>query len=160
MYHYRESGLDNILLVNGFCEEDTPYGRVVSFDNIEGLHKAIGHWLVTLPRPLHGAEMRFLRHELDLSQKRLAIILGVSEITIRRWEAGRYKPIPSTAADRFLRVTYSSWTDGRESTRELIDMLAEMDQVEVEKREEVRFKESKRRWLVDHNGEDKHTAGC
>lgn len=151
MYHYKESGLDNVTLVNGYYEEDTAYGRMVSFDNIEGLHKAIGKWLVKLPRPLNGAELRFLRHELDLSQKGMATMLGVAEITVRRWERNLDKPLPPTP-DRYLRVAYSSWTDERESIRELVGMLAEMDQVDAKAREEVRFKESKHRWLVDHNG--------
>jgi putative transcriptional regulator len=152
MYHYKESGLDNIILVNGYYEDDTPYGRVVSFDNIEGLHKAIGKWLVKIPRPLNGAEVRFLRHELDLSQKRLALTLGISEVTVRRWESQRDKPIHGTA-DRFLRVVYSNFADGRESTRELIEMLAEMDQADAQATaEEVRFKEDKRNWLIDRNG--------
>ena len=65
-YHYRESGLDNIFLIDGFRVHKTKYGRGVSIDNTEGLHKAIGRWLIDLPKPLNGAELRFLRLEMDL----------------------------------------------------------------------------------------------
>ena len=97
-----------------------------------------------------------MRHELDLSQKRLGLTLGVSEVTIRRWEKNKDKPISPTS-DRFLRVVYSSWTDGRDSTRELIDMLAEMDQEEAKNFKQVHFKEEKRRWEIDYNC---HEAQC
>ncbi|MGO8955031.1 MAG: helix-turn-helix domain-containing protein [Rhodomicrobium sp.] len=156
MYRYKESGLDNVVLVNGYSEGDTPYGTMVSFDNIEGLHEAIGKWLLKLPRPLNGAEVRFLRHELDLFQKRLGLMLGVAEVTVRRWESNKDKPVPPTP-DRFLRVIYSSWTEGRESTRELIDTLAGMDQAEAQVREEVRFRESHKGWRVDYGGGEAHS---
>jgi DNA-binding transcriptional regulator YiaG len=35
-----------------------------------------------------------LRHKLGLSQEGLARRLGVSVITVRRWEKGSYKPSP------------------------------------------------------------------
>jgi DNA-binding transcriptional regulator YiaG len=38
--------------------------------------------------------IRELRHKLGLSQEGLARRLGVSVITVRRWEEGSYKPSP------------------------------------------------------------------
>ena len=60
-YHYTESGFDSIYLVNDYTLED---GRLKILD-IEGLHQAIGHWLVTSRKNLSGAEIRFLRHVLE-----------------------------------------------------------------------------------------------
>ncbi|MET0528406.1 MAG: hypothetical protein ABW003_08685 [Microvirga sp.] len=41
-YHYCESGLANVWLVNGFTfTDDLNYGRFVSFNDIDGLHRAI-----------------------------------------------------------------------------------------------------------------------
>src|SRR5438132_893333 len=65
MYQYKESGLGNVYLVNGYRHHDTPYGKGISIDNTEGLHKAIGRWLISLPKPLNGAELRFFRLEME-----------------------------------------------------------------------------------------------
>ena len=61
VYHYTDSGLDNIYLQNGYVRHKTAYGEGVSIQNTEALHKEIGRWLVSLPKPLNGAELRFLR---------------------------------------------------------------------------------------------------
>ena len=67
----------------------------------EGLHKAIGLWLVDRPIPLNGAELRFLQIEMELSQRDLAGILGVKEQRLRIWKKGRGNPIPGPAIDCF-----------------------------------------------------------
>ena len=72
MYHYTEGGLTNVWLSNGFREEDTPYGKGVSIEDVEGLHRVIGMKLVKERAQLTGAEFRFLRKELGLSQAKLA----------------------------------------------------------------------------------------
>jgi DNA-binding transcriptional regulator YiaG len=64
--------VDNVVLESGYQEIETPYGRGVSIDNLDALNSAIGKWLLTVPKLLTGAELRFLRHELDMSQGRLA----------------------------------------------------------------------------------------
>ena len=71
MYQYKESGLENVYLVNGYRHHDTPYRKGVSIDNTEGLHKAIGRWLISLPKPLNGAELRFFRLEMETTQRAL-----------------------------------------------------------------------------------------
>lgn len=45
-YHYVTSGLSNVWLKNGFSVKETEYGRSVSIHDIEGLHKAIGLYIV------------------------------------------------------------------------------------------------------------------
>lgn len=41
MYHYTESGLLNVWLVNGYQEHETPYGRGLSIEEADELHRAI-----------------------------------------------------------------------------------------------------------------------
>ena len=74
-YHYRECGLDNIYLLNGFEYVETPRGMGVTIKARQGLHKAIGAMLVE-KRSLTGKEFRFLRHELTLTQANLAGMAG------------------------------------------------------------------------------------
>ncbi len=79
-YHYTECGLDNVWLENGYeVETHKNYGDLVCISNPRGLHDAIGRLLVRLPRTLFGSEFRFLRTELDMSQRILAETLGVGE---------------------------------------------------------------------------------
>ena len=93
-YLYSESGLDSICLANGF---DLAQGRL-RIDEIEGLHRAIGFWLVSSRKILSGSEVRFLRHELEMTQSALAQLLGVPESDLMRWELGRRRRGPECAA--------------------------------------------------------------
>ena len=68
---YGDSGLANVWLVNGFTfTDDLNYGRFVSFNDIDGLHRAICKSLIEGKRKLTDPEFRFLRHELGISQAR------------------------------------------------------------------------------------------
>ncbi len=85
-YHYRECGLDNVWLLNGYELHDTPYGKGVSFVDVEGLDAAIAKALTEKPAPLTGRELRFLRIMLDMSQKSLGELFSKSAQTVALWE--------------------------------------------------------------------------
>jgi putative transcriptional regulator len=127
-YHYTDSGLDNVYLLNGFKIHKTKYGRGVSIEDTAGLHRLIGRWLIDLPKPLNGAELRFLRLEMDLSQSRLAAIIGSSEQNVRRWEKARGQAIQGPA-DRIVRALYNEYIGGDGSLHHMVDRLAKLDQV-------------------------------
>lgn len=141
-YHYRDSGLENIYLENGYTIHQTAYGEGVSIEDTEGLHKAIGQWLVSLPKPLNGAELRFLRLEMEKTQRNLAAFLGTTEQTLRLWEKHRTKAIPGPA-DRLLRALYSEYVGGDGSVRRMVDRLAQLDQME---RVEAHMRETAHGW--------------
>jgi putative transcriptional regulator len=50
------------------------------------LHKAIALGLVSTKPILSGAEVRFIRKFLELTQVQLAELLGVEAQSVRRWE--------------------------------------------------------------------------
>lgn len=129
MYHYKESGLDNVWLAGGYGKKRTKYGVVVSFEDIEGLHESIGRFIIGKPGVLTGKEFRFLRTELDLSQKMLGSIIGASEQAIARWERG-VTAVPETEA-RFLRALYREHVDGAAHIRELAERLNALDEKEA-----------------------------
>ncbi len=87
-YHYTECGLNNIYLLNGYKFIQTSRGKAVSIHDLDGLHKAIGLFLVSSKKELSGEQLRFLRKELLKSPTALAKLLGVSLATIQRWEKG------------------------------------------------------------------------
>ncbi len=125
MYHYKESGLDNVWLENGYREHRTVYGRGISIQDTEGLHKVIGHSLVLAQRPLSGAELRFLRLEMETSQRDLAAMLGTTEQTLRLWEKKRDTAVPGSP-DRLLRALYSDYVGGKGSVRHMLKRLADI----------------------------------
>ncbi|MEM6408165.1 MAG: transcriptional regulator [Pseudomonadota bacterium] len=123
-YHYTECGLDDVYLVNGV---DVVDGRM-TIHEIDGLHRAIGQWLVTNKKSLSGAEMRFLRHELELSQASLARMLGVTEQSVLRWEKKRRdRGNGSPAAERALRMLYLDKFDGDTRLSETLEMIADLE---------------------------------
>lgn len=128
-YHYTESGLDNVWLLDGYTIHKTPYGEGVSIQNTEGLHKAIGKWLIVQPRPLNGAELRFIRTEMELTQRALAGIIGAEEQTLRLWEKKRDKFMPATA-ERLLRALYSEALGNNVHIKRMLERLADLDRVE------------------------------
>lgn len=143
-YHYTESGLDNVFLENGYTVHKTPYGEGVSIKDTAGLHKLIGRWLINLPKRLNGAELRFLRLEMDMTQRSLAAIIGQDEQAVRRWEKNRTRPI-NGSADLLLRALYAEYIDGNVKIREAVDRLAELDQIEYA---EARLCESGDHWSM------------
>ncbi len=105
-YEYTESGL-KIRLYNGYeIVEHPEYGEMVSIHNVLGLHDRIGHDIATQHRHMTGAEFRFLRRELELSQGTLAGLLGTSEQNISLWERDIDAAVKNRSADRLLRAIY------------------------------------------------------
>lgn len=125
MYHYTESGLRNIWLVNGYLVKSTPYGETVAIQDIEGLHRYIGSMIAKRPK-LTGPELRFLRKEMGMSQKALAGFVGTSEQNISLWE--RRGRVPQ-ASDRLIKLAYLETIskDGNVKIKETINVLNELD---------------------------------
>lgn len=124
-YHYKECGLSNIYLKNGFTITDSPRGEMVSISDIKGLHAAIGEDIASQPDELNGAEIRYLRKEMDLSQRALAEILSVKEITVRKWECGGSNINTPTA--KLLCLYYLSFLYGSAAIHDYIEKVNQRD---------------------------------
>jgi DNA-binding transcriptional regulator YiaG len=143
MYHYRESGLDNVWLVNGYEKHRTPEGPAVSFKDIDLLHQTIARALIAKSARLTAQEFRFLRTELDLSQKALGDIIGASEQAIARWERG--VTVVPLAEDRLLRALYREHAEGSARIRELVKHLGALDEREHQR---LKLRHSRQAWKV------------
>ena len=122
-YHYTESGLKNIYLLNGYEVVETPYGKATSIVDVEGLHKLIGSYLCKKTH-LSGTEFRFIRKEMGLSQSGLGKTLGVTDQALAKWEkTGR---VPKTA-DRFIRLLYLESINENVKIQSFIDRINETD---------------------------------
>lgn len=124
-YHYTGCGLDDVWLDGGVVFHDTPYGRGVSIMEVDDLHRVIGLRLADSLRKLRGKEVRFLRNELDLSQKALGDLLGVGDTTVARWESGRGK-ITETAQKLFC-LLYREHALGNADIAKCLERIAALD---------------------------------
>src|SRR3989338_8849948 len=138
-YHYTESGLRNIWLANGYAVRQTKYGKGVSIHDVDGLHRAISQALASKSH-LTGAEVRFLRKEMGMSQRGLGELLGVTDQAVALWEKkGR---LPKTA-DRLLRLIYVEHEGGNVPIRATIQRINDIDQ---HGDEQIIAEETKGRW--------------
>lgn len=105
LYHYKDSGLDWVYLVNGFdVIEDEEYGVGVAIHNLDELNRFLAELIAESIPTIRGQEVRFLRSHLQFNQTQMARMLGVNLRTYQRWEnSERNKPIPKTA-EELLRI--------------------------------------------------------
>lgn len=142
-YHYTECGLDDIYLVNGYEIIDTEYGKAVSINDIDGLHRAIGLFLISFKKDFKGEEIRFLRHEMLMSQGTLACLLGVGEQTIRRWENNKINiPKPS---ESLLRLLYREKINNWHGTK-ISEILKKIANLEDQISDKIVFQDTKKGW--------------
>jgi DNA-binding transcriptional regulator YiaG len=123
--HYKACGLDDVYLASGYEIEDTPHGKGISVKNADELHKAIGAFLVSNKKLLAGKEVRFLRHQMDLTQSELARLLGTSAQQVARYEKEE-SSIPGPT-DRILRLLYKEHLQQVIAVKDLLTILDEMD---------------------------------
>jgi len=139
MYHYTESGLRNVWLVNGYKIRTIDGQNAVAIHDVDHLHQIIGKSLASKPH-LTGTELRFLRKEIGLSQSRLAELLGSTEQTVSLWERGRRMP---AAYDRLVRAIYLESVEGNVKIRDMIQRLIAQDPKDVTK---IVFEDAESGW--------------
>ena len=144
MYHYAESGLSNVYLKNGFTVEIIDGEEFTSIDDMNGLHSTIAQVVVESRKPLTHEEFKFLRIELNVSQKMLATRFGVDEQTIARYEKGQTR-IPRTT-DAALRSLYMESLQKNSPVSYFLDLLADTEAEEAAK--EIRLEEVEDQWAI------------
>ncbi len=85
---YRESGLDNVELVDAPVWECREGHQEIQIPNAEQLHGLLTNLLIRKTTALKGAEIRFLRKELRLSGRAFAQRLGMTPEHLSRLETG------------------------------------------------------------------------
>jgi len=143
MYHYTESGLSNIYLSNGYNVEMIDGEEYTSVDDMNGLHKAIARGIVESKGSLTNAEFKFLRVELNISQKALGEKFDVSEQTIARYE--KKIKIPRVT-DVALRSLYMESLDRNNPVSYFLDLLADTEAREAA--EEIIMEEVDKHWKI------------
>ena len=144
MYQYTESGLSNVYLKNGFTVEIVDGEEFTSIDDMNGLHSIIAHAVVESRKPLTNEEFKFLRIELNVSQKMLGTRFGVDEQTIARYEKGQTK-IPRTT-DAAIRSLYMESQEKNNPVSYFLDLLADTEAEQAAK--VIRLEEIEDQWAI------------
>lgn len=130
MIQYRGAGLDNVFIRNGYRIGQTASGtETLYIEDVFGLHRALAEWLCDSPHRLTPSEFRFLRKELELSQKALGEILRVKEGTVSTWERGTY-PIEELA-DVVLRALVKETISGNAAVKEVLQRVSQKECAEL-----------------------------
>jgi len=145
-YHYKGCGLDNVYLHSGVNYIDTPRGKAVHIETIEGLHRAIGYWLVHEKKNLTGKEFRFLRNEMNLTQQNVAALLNTDVQNVGRWEREEAEKVPGPA-QVVMRLLYDEQVNGKKAILEPLRHLAELQEPFGEN-DEVKFTSGPNGWSV------------
>ena len=125
IFRYTGCGLEDVYLASGYDIEETPYGQGVAIRNLESLHVQIGIYLAKNRKTLNGKEIRFLRHQMDLTQSELARLLGCNAQQVARYEKNKSRLIGP--ADRVIRVLFEEHVAEVGSIRDMLDALDRMD---------------------------------
>lgn len=137
MHHYKTCGLDNVFLINGYDSLETSEGEAISIHNIDDLHRVIADSIIKSTRPFTGKEYRFLRIELDMSQKTIGQFMGKTDQSIAKWEKDELG-VPKLA-DASIRQLYAESMGENSKLRSFFDILNELDRNHQEL--QMRFEE-------------------
>ena len=124
MFKFDDGGLRNVWLANGFETRKTPHGEATAIHDLEGLIHSICGALVRKPGHFTGAEFRYLRQHLRLSQVSLGRLLGVTEQSVALWEKRSRIPL---MADKHLRLL---WTERHEGNEPIARAMMRLNDVE------------------------------
>ncbi len=90
-YHYTECGLNNVIIEGLPVFLDDEGDEVVEIPFINDLHREIASGIVTHDQGISGAELRFLRSEMGMTQAELASLVHKDKQTVGRWERAEWE---------------------------------------------------------------------
>ena len=126
MYHYKECGLDNVWLENGFVAKATPYGKAVAIDDAVELHKLLTLDLTMKKGRITGKELRFMRVVLSMSQEGLGKCVGATEQSVSLWE--RTGKVPQST-DSIVRMLASEKLNGNSKVSDVIERINTVERI-------------------------------
>lgn len=140
-YHYTECGLSDVYLLCGYERVQTDEGPAVVIQNMDGLHRAIGDEIARNKKALDGADIRFLRKEMGLTQAELADLMGTTDQSVARWE--KDENVAPGPAGLLLRLIYIAWRGGKIDPRKLAEQLREKD---APRKSRITLEAKRNRW--------------
>ncbi|MBN8508070.1 MAG: helix-turn-helix domain-containing protein [Burkholderiales bacterium] len=147
MLKFDDGGLRNVWLQNGYETRKTTYGKAVVFHDLEGLVQAVCSALVRKAGRLTGAEFRYLRASLGLSQASLGKLLGVTDQSVAGWEKRGRIPL---LADKHLRLL---WTEKHDGNEPIVRAMTRLNVIERLLNQKIVARESRRGWVAQAEDE-------
>ncbi len=126
MIKFDDGGLRDVWLANGYETRKTPYGEATAIHDLDGLIHSICATLVRKGGHLTGAEFRYLRQHLRLSQPSLGKLLGVSEQSVALWEKRSRIPV---LADKHLRLLWAGQHEGNETIARVMQRVNDVERL-------------------------------
>lgn len=126
MLKFDDGGLRNVWLANGYETRKTPYGEATAIHDLDGLIVSICGALARKGGQLTGAEFRYLRQHLRLSQASLGKLLGVSEQSVALWEKRSRIPV---LADKHLRLLWIEQHEGNETIARVMQRVNDVERL-------------------------------
>ena len=127
LYHYTESGLDNVWLgdVSVYRCECGEY--FASIPAIIELNSVIALYLIKKKTFLRGQEIKYLRKNAGLNAKAFGEYIGIDKSTLSRWENN--KQTIDKSNDRMIRLFYATFKEiSREKMKNFFDdVMKEID---------------------------------
>ena len=151
-YKFNECGLDVILY--GITQYKCPECNesYASIPNLPKLHRVIGaHICQKRKALLQPAEIKFLRKDLHLKGKELALTLGVTPSTVSRWENGK-KEI-GEAHDRLLRSIYMMYASEQAQhiiCKDTLELFKELPAKRKQIKQSSEIVLNPQEWMVDN----------
>ncbi len=122
---YTGCGLDDVWLVSGYDTEVYDGEMTLTVRDLDGLHAAIGRSLIKRKKLLSGKEIRFLRQQLNLSQAKLAGLVGCDSQQVARYEKEQNRmPGPM---DRLLRMLFREHLADPIRVQDFLEALEQLD---------------------------------
>lgn len=117
VYHFTESGLDNVYLHNVDTLHCPKCGKdYVSIPRAPQLLRCIAEAIILKPGLLVGPEIRFLRKNLHFKAAEFAKMIGHSRVTLSGWENSK-KPL-QRPTDRAIRLAYVAHAGVKKNVRD------------------------------------------
>ena len=125
LLQYTGCGLDDVWLASGYDREIVDGEEAITIRDLDGLHVAIGRSLVQRKKLLTGKEIRFLRLQMNLTQSKLARLVGCDAQQVARYEKGQNR-MPG-AVDRLLRMLYREHVEDPVFVEDFLEAIDQMD---------------------------------
>lgn len=145
MYHYTLCGLSYIYLKNGYEITQEDGEEYISFHELKDLHRLIGKDIINQAKPMTGEQAKYLRVEMNCSQKQIGNLLGLDAQTVARWEKNTLAAVDRTV-DTSLRALYAESIDEESKTGFFLRLLADTDEKNTLEKLELELEEKQHHW--------------
>lgn len=121
MIRYIHFAFENIFLLNGYRETETPNGLEREYDAEDKLEQCVQRLLLRKNESLRGWDLRFMRRSLGLSQADFGQMIDRDGQSVARWEKAS-ECIPKFV-DLAIRARFASEHEPQMTVRELLQFI-------------------------------------